>query len=58
MPTLVLSPLSGRLQGKAETVLKGSCSQIQVSLAELQKDKCIKCIIPWPILDGKLDEVI
>lgn len=37
---------------------KGHCSQMQVSSVELQEDKYIACISPWPILDGKLDQVI
>lgn len=36
----------------------GHCSQMQVSLAELQEGKYLTHISPWPILGGKCDLII
>lgn len=59
MPTLVLNRLSLEdFRPRLRLCWKGNCSQIQVSLAELQKGECVNSIIPSPILDGKLDELI
>lgn len=46
MPTLVLNIFLEDLRARLRLYWKSNCSQIQVNLAELQKGKCIKYIIP------------